>query len=119
MKSSDFESPSIDGLKLAVSICGTQTELARRLGKKPMFVWQWLHRDGAVPIEYVARVVQAVDDPRVTPFTLRPDYPYWGLLAVQLVCARMEVKRAPASPPTNKALRDQADWFVQTVAGEA
>ncbi|WP_244827654.1 YdaS family helix-turn-helix protein [Caballeronia sp. TF1N1] len=90
MKSSDYKGPAFDGLMLAVSLCGTQTELARRLGKRPPLVWQWLHRDGGVPIEYVARVVHAVNDPRITPFTLRPDYPYWRLLAVQLVCAQMD-----------------------------
>ncbi|SPB18538.1 hypothetical protein NOV72_05738 [Caballeronia novacaledonica] len=90
MKRSGFEAPAFDGLMLAVSICDTQKELARRLDKNPSLVWRWLHRQGAVPVEYVPRVVQAVRDPRVTPYTLRPDYPYWRLLAVQLACEQID-----------------------------
>jgi len=61
-----------------MSLCGAQPGLARRLGKRRTFVRQWLHREGEAPIEYVALVAQAVDDPRVTHFTLRPDWTVAG-----------------------------------------
>jgi DNA-binding transcriptional regulator YdaS (Cro superfamily) len=84
-----MDSSGYDALVLAVAICGSQKALAHRLGKHPSVVWNWLHRDGLVPLEHVARVVDVVDDPRITPFTLRPDFDDWRLLAVQLVRADM------------------------------
>jgi DNA-binding transcriptional regulator YdaS (Cro superfamily) len=66
----------------AVEICRTRRELARRVGVDPMSVWHWLNRDAAIPVQHIARICAAVNDPDVTPWTLRPDFiEDWKLLA--------------------------------------
>lgn len=59
----------------AIAACGSQTELARRIGKKPAHVWNWLNRDKKVPAEMVLLIEQATAG-QVTRHELRPDlYP--------------------------------------------
>lgn len=61
-------------LQLAVSIAGSQSELARRIGVRQMHVWNWLNRSrGKVPGEHVIPIEKATG---VSRHALRPDlYP--------------------------------------------
>lgn len=62
-------------LKKAISIAGGQGSLAKILGIKQSYVWNWLNRDNKVPAEYVLKIEEAVNG-RVTRYELRPDiYP--------------------------------------------
>jgi DNA-binding transcriptional regulator YdaS (Cro superfamily) len=67
-------------LQLAVELCTSQAELARRIGRKPQEVWNWLNRDSQAPIDACAFIEAACSDPRVTCESLRPDYDGWVLL---------------------------------------
>jgi DNA-binding transcriptional regulator YdaS (Cro superfamily) len=54
--------------------CGTQAELARRVGLQPMAISQWKRR-GRIPSEHVIAVERATGG-QVTRFEIRPDlYP--------------------------------------------
>ena len=54
--------------------CGTQAELARRVGLQPMAISQWKRR-GRIPGEHVIAVERATGG-QVTRFEIRPDlYP--------------------------------------------
>jgi DNA-binding transcriptional regulator YdaS (Cro superfamily) len=61
-------------LQRAISIAGSQSELARRIGVTQAHVWQWLHRSkGKVPGQYVIPIEKATG---VSRHELRPDlYP--------------------------------------------
>lgn len=74
-------------LERAISICGTQAELALRVASfkenpkiKQAHVWNWLNRDKQVPADCVLAVENATRDAKgnaqVTRHELRPDlYP--------------------------------------------
>lgn len=65
----------ITPLQKAVIIIGTQDKLAKILGVKQPYVWNWIHRDKKVPAEYVIRIEKATNG-LVTRHDLRPDiYP--------------------------------------------
>lgn len=61
-------------LQRAVTLAGSQTELARRIGVQQAHVWNWLNRSkGKVPGEYVISIEKATG---VSRHELRPDlYP--------------------------------------------
>lgn len=64
----------------AIDLVGSQSEMARRLGKKQGHVWKW-RRDG-VPAEYVIRVETATNG-AVSRHELRPDiYPLENIKGV-------------------------------------
>lgn len=64
------------GLEKAIEAAGSQAELARRLNKKPAYVWNWLRRDKRVPAEVVLDIESATG---VSRSELRPDlYPPEG-----------------------------------------
>lgn len=59
----------------AISICGSQSALARACGKKQAHVWWWLNRSKRVPAEHVIAVERATEG-KITRSDLRPDiYP--------------------------------------------
>ncbi len=62
-------------LQRAISFCGSQAELARRIGgtiKQP-HVWGWLHRGARqVPAEHCAAIERATAG-AVSRYELRPD----------------------------------------------
>jgi DNA-binding transcriptional regulator YdaS (Cro superfamily) len=64
-------------LQRAVTLAGSQTELARRIGVQQAHVWNWLNRSkGKVPGEYVISIERATG---VSRHELRPDlYPIEG-----------------------------------------
>lgn len=62
----------MEALKRAIEICGSQAELAKRVGKTQGHVWQWLNRDRKVPAE-MARRIEAATDGKVARHELRPD----------------------------------------------
>lgn len=66
----------MDALKLAIAICGSQSELARRLGVTQTHVWNWINRShGKIPSEYAIPIETATEG-AVTRHQLRPDlYP--------------------------------------------
>lgn len=72
--------PTVDTLVLAISLCESQAELARRIKRSPQEVWNWLNRDKQVPVDACPFIESAVGDPRVTCETLRPDYEGWALM---------------------------------------
>ncbi len=60
-------------LEKAIQIAGSQTRLAKRVGKEQGHVWDWLNkRAGKVPAELVCDVAKATGW-KVTPHSLRPD----------------------------------------------
>ena len=61
----------------AIRICGSQSELGKRIGKGQYIVTAWVRRYGCkVSAEYVVQVSQAIDW-KITPHELRPDlYPH-------------------------------------------
>ena len=61
-------------LQRAVTLAGSQTELARRIGVQQAHVWNWLNRSkGKVPGEYAIPIERATG---VSRHELRPDlYP--------------------------------------------
>lgn len=65
---------ALDTLKLAVTLCGTQAEFARRIGCSTQAVWQWINRDKRAPVDACPFIEAAVKDERVTCERLRPDY---------------------------------------------
>ena len=67
------------GLEKAISLLGSQTELARHLNIDQSSIWSWVNRDGAngrkkgfPPGKYVDAIVIATKN-RVTHCELRPD----------------------------------------------
>lgn len=62
-------------LERAITFAGSQAALAKSLGVKPQYVWNWLNRDGKVPAEQVIPIEVATEG-KVTRHELRPDlYP--------------------------------------------
>ena len=63
-----------NALLKAVKLAGSQTALAKKIGVRQMYVWNWLNRSkGKVPGEYVLPIERATGVPR---YELRPDlYP--------------------------------------------
>lgn len=63
-------------LQRAIEIKGTQVALAKAIGVKQPYIWNWLNRDGGkVPPSLVLKTCEAVEW-AVTPHDLRPDiYP--------------------------------------------
>ena len=66
-------------LERAIEICGSQTELARRVSRHlpdpivSQHVWNWVNRaEGKVPAE-CCRAIEAATEGRVTRYELRPD----------------------------------------------
>lgn len=58
-------------IQKAVEACGSQSELARRIGKKQGHVWYWLHSGRAAPD--VCQAIERATDGVVTAAELRPD----------------------------------------------
>ncbi len=58
-------------IKLLISLVGGQSALARALDVSPSRVWNWLHRDGKIPSEYVIRACARVQW-RIIPHHLAP-----------------------------------------------
>lgn len=59
-------------IEKAVSLAGSQSELARRLGVRQGYVWKWL-RKGRPPAEHVIAIEKATG---ISRHELRPDiYP--------------------------------------------
>jgi len=66
---------TMDALRRAIAACGSQAELARRVGVKNPSVSEWL-KGGQVPPERVIEVYRASAG-AATPHQLRPDlYPH-------------------------------------------
>lgn len=63
----------MNALGRAIQVCGTQSELARRIGGKvrQAHVWNW-KRSGTVPAEY-CRAIEEATHGEVTRYQLRPD----------------------------------------------
>ncbi|WP_202118534.1 transcriptional regulator [Burkholderia pseudomallei] len=72
-------------LSLAVDLCDSQADFARRVGVSPQAVRNWIKRDRRVPIGACPFIERAVGDPRVICETLRPDYQGWAVLRQQLL----------------------------------
>lgn len=63
-------------LQRAVAICGSQSELARRIHRKQGHVWHWLHKavdDEKVPPAEVVLLIEAATAGAVSRHELRPD----------------------------------------------
>jgi DNA-binding transcriptional regulator YdaS (Cro superfamily) len=76
---------SLQAIRIASEILGGRIGVAKVLGLTHHALMSWRNRQIPVPIEYVAVLVEACKDPRITPWTIRPDYAdRWELLAKQL-----------------------------------
>jgi DNA-binding transcriptional regulator YdaS (Cro superfamily) len=76
----------IPALDIAIANVGGQGLFAMRLGVPNPTVSHWRTRTFSVPLEHVPAIVAIANDPRVTPYTLRPDFEtQWTILAPQLV----------------------------------
>lgn len=60
----------MNGLELAITTMGSQSKLARALGKKPQIISHWHRKIGRIPAEHVPAVEKVTGIPR---FLLRPD----------------------------------------------
>lgn len=71
---------SIEALKRACEVAGSQERLAKRIGTTQSQVWYWLTRSKrGVPAEFVLPIERETGVPR---FELRPDlYPFEGVRA--------------------------------------
>lgn len=63
----------IAALDLAVEFAGGASKLARLIGANASSVAHWQARDFRVPVDYVPVICAAINHPKVTPYTLRPD----------------------------------------------
>lgn len=59
-------------IKKAAEICGSQTALAKACGVKQPYIWNWIHRDKALPLERAFQIERATNG-QVTAKQLRPD----------------------------------------------
>jgi DNA-binding transcriptional regulator YdaS (Cro superfamily) len=97
-------SAGVIALLKAVELCGSQSELARRIDVEDSTLASWIAGYRGVPLEHVPFIVAAVNDPTVTPITLRPDYfKGWALLMRQLPnpdkrVGGVQPKRGPRQP---------------------
>lgn len=60
----------MNGVELAIKAMGSQSELARALGKKPQIISHWFRKIGRIPAEHVPDVARVTGLPR---HMLRPD----------------------------------------------
>ena len=63
--------PAMEALLRAVSLAGGQTALARRIGKSPAHVAQWLRRGRVGPTACIP--IETAVGGQVTRYELRPD----------------------------------------------
>ncbi|WP_232239021.1 transcriptional regulator [Burkholderia oklahomensis] len=84
MNTSSQLSP-FETLSLAVDLCGSQADFARRVGVSPQAVRNWIKRDRRASIEACPFIERAVGDSRVICETLRPDYQGWAVLRQRLL----------------------------------
>jgi DNA-binding transcriptional regulator YdaS (Cro superfamily) len=85
----------IAALDIAITIAGGQGIFGLSLGVPSTTISQWRTRFFVVPLEWIPMIVKIANDPRVTPYSLRPDYAtQWVLLAEQLAACHTEVVRA-------------------------
>lgn len=61
-----------DAIRKAVEVCGSQSELARRIGVKQGHIWYWLHRGKKAPPEF-CRAIEIATGSAVSIHDLRPD----------------------------------------------
>ncbi|MCA3256286.1 MAG: helix-turn-helix domain-containing protein [Alphaproteobacteria bacterium] len=62
-----------EALESAITVAGSQSELARRVGVTQSTLWGWLNKAGRTPAEYVLKIEAATG---VSRSLLRPDlYP--------------------------------------------
>ncbi|NRA60845.1 MAG: helix-turn-helix domain-containing protein [Psychrobium sp.] len=61
----------------AVKIAGSQTKLAKLIGKRQQNIWSWLYETGVTPAEFVLSIEESTG---VSRQQLRPDlYPVDGI----------------------------------------
>ena len=64
---------ALKGLKKAISLAGSQSELARICGVTRQHVWNWLNILNSIPPKYVLKITRSLN---ILPSELRPDiYP--------------------------------------------
>lgn len=71
---------ALETLLLAVTLCGSQAEFARRIGRSTQAVWTWVNREKQAPVEACPFIEDAFKDPRITCERLRPDYKGFEIL---------------------------------------
>lgn len=63
-------------LAKAINMCGSQSELARRIGTQQPIIWGWLYKTGIVPSQHLLAIEEATDG-KVTAYhllTAAPDF---------------------------------------------
>lgn len=70
-------------LLLAISLCATKAEFARRIKRSPQEVWNWVNRDKRAPVDACPFIVAACTHPDITLERLRPDYEGWALISAR------------------------------------
>jgi len=61
----------MSAIEKAISLSGSQSELARRVGVRQGTLWKWLKK-GIAPAEHVLAIERATNG-KVTRYQLRPD----------------------------------------------
>lgn len=90
--------PSTAGLLKAIAYAGSQSALARLLGKSQPHIFKWLKSPNGIPPEHCA-AIERVTGGAVTRKELRPDD--WHLIWPELAKARgRKVDRVAASDDT-------------------
>lgn len=59
-----------NALRKAIEVAGGQSALAKAIGVTQPHIWNWLNRDGHVPVEYVFAIEKVTGVPC---WDLRPD----------------------------------------------
>jgi DNA-binding transcriptional regulator YdaS (Cro superfamily) len=72
MNKSQLKQQSFKALMRLIDICGSQSELARRMRKTPRTVCNWVHRNKHVPVAWVNQASRASHG-KLTPQEIRPD----------------------------------------------
>lgn len=60
-------------LDLAIVFAGGASKLAGLIGTSGSSISHWQFRDERVPLDYVPAICAAINHPKITPYTLRPD----------------------------------------------
>jgi DNA-binding transcriptional regulator YdaS (Cro superfamily) len=112
----------IDALNLAIELAGSAHILAAMIGANPCSLTHWRQRDKRVPLDYVPAICSAVNHPKVTPYTLRPDLAHeWQRITPILVaCAEGRGRTTPldAFEVDSERPRNLATRTLKRIASE-
>jgi DNA-binding transcriptional regulator YdaS (Cro superfamily) len=72
MNKTQLKQQAFKALMRLIDICGSQSELARRVRKHPRTICNWVHRNKHVPLAWVRDAAKASNN-QMTEQEIRPD----------------------------------------------